>query len=215
MRLLFLPQTTLIIAISIFTILTSFVCNNSYEIEFKHITINGKSWMAENLNIGHFSNGDVIYEVKSNEEWEKAGELKRPAWAYYDNKEANGKKYGKLYNWYAINDSRGLAPEGWHIPSIDEWKDLFDFLGDGAVYQVKKKSAWKKNGKGHNSSGLSVIPGGSRFIDGSFRNFGEITEFWAKTEKDSLNAYNVTIHENIFIVSNFKNNGFYVRCVKN
>jgi uncharacterized protein (TIGR02145 family) len=67
--------------------------------------------------------------VKTNEEWMKAGENKQPAWCYYDNDPKNGKKYGKLYNWYAVSDPRGLAPEGWHIPSRQEIDSFEEFLG--------------------------------------------------------------------------------------
>src|SRR3989338_8108735 len=80
------------------------------------VQIGGQTWMAENLNVESFRNGDPIPEVKSAEEWEKVGKRKKPAWCYYDYTSANGTKYGKLYNWYAVNDPRGLAPDGWHIP---------------------------------------------------------------------------------------------------
>ena len=83
------------------------------------ITIGRQVWMTENLNVDKFRNGDPISHAKTDEEWVKAGENGSPAWSHYDNDPANGEKYGKLYNWYAVNDSRGLAPEGWKIPSDD------------------------------------------------------------------------------------------------
>ena len=73
--------------------------------------------MSKNLNVSRFRNGEIIFEAKTIEEWEKAGENKTPAWCYYNNNPTNGAKYGKLYNWYAVNDIRALAPKGWHIPS--------------------------------------------------------------------------------------------------
>lgn len=84
---------------------------------YKTVTIGNQVWMAENLNVDKFRNGDLILQAKTEEEWKKAGENKHPAWCYFDNDTANDAKYGKLYNWYAVNDPRGLAPAGWHIPT--------------------------------------------------------------------------------------------------
>jgi uncharacterized protein (TIGR02145 family) len=92
---------------------------------YKTVQVGSQIWMAENLNVSTFRNGDTIFEAKTDEEWKNAAEDKKPAWCYYKNKEKNGEKYGKLYNWYAANDSRGLAPDGWYIPSYNEWELLF------------------------------------------------------------------------------------------
>src|ERR1700722_9533725 len=95
----------------------------------KIITIGSQVWTKENLNVSTFRNGDPILEAQSYEEWRKAWDKHQPAWCYYKGDSANGNKYGKLYNWYAVNDSKGLAPQGWHIPSKDEWSILVTFLG--------------------------------------------------------------------------------------
>lgn len=95
---------------------------------YKSVIIGNQSWMAENLNTSKFRNGDPIPEVKTDEEWAKALKEGRPAWSYYDNDPKKGEIYGKLYNFYAVNDSRGLAPNGWHIPSDNEWTVLTDYL---------------------------------------------------------------------------------------
>ncbi|MBM3455516.1 MAG: hypothetical protein FJX80_10255, partial [Bacteroidetes bacterium] len=110
---------------------------------FKSVKIGAQTWMAENLNVSTFRNGDPIPEAKTNEEWEKAGKEGKPAWCYYENDSKNGAKYGKLYNWYAVNDSRGLAPTGWHIPSDAEWTTLENQLGDDAGKKMKSTSGWK------------------------------------------------------------------------
>ena len=102
---------------------------NNQNFGFKTVVIGSQTWMAENLNIEKFRNGDSIPEIKNDKDWEKAINEKKPAWCYYNNDPENGSKYGKLYNWYAVNDKRGLAPEGWHIPSDDEWTGLTDYLG--------------------------------------------------------------------------------------
>ncbi|MFY7939168.1 MAG: fibrobacter succinogenes major paralogous domain-containing protein [Flavobacterium sp.] len=124
----------------IFILLIGFGCI-SYA---QTITIGTQVWMTKNLDVATFRNGDPIPQAKTNEEWIKAGENQQPAWCYYDNDPANGAKYGKLYNWYAVNDSRGLAPVGYHIPSDAEWTKLTDFLGGESVAgtKMKSKSGW-------------------------------------------------------------------------
>jgi uncharacterized protein (TIGR02145 family) len=109
---------------------------------YKTVVIGNQTWMAENLNVSTFRNGDSIPEAKTNEEWEKAGEEGKPAWCYYENDTSNGRIYGKLYNWYAVNDPRGLAPVGYHIPSDDEWRIIDDYLGNDAEKKMKSQSGW-------------------------------------------------------------------------
>jgi uncharacterized protein (TIGR02145 family) len=150
--------------------------------------------------VDRFRNGDLIPHVESDEEWKKAVENGQPAWCYYDNDPKNGKKYGKLYNWYAVNDTRGLAPEGWHVPSDDEWTSLVDFLGGEFIAGHKMKSidGWDewwdrdeniKNGNGDNSSGFNVLPGGYRNYSGSFGNIRSNAFFWSATEFDNSSAW--------------------------
>ena len=114
------------------------------------VTIGKQVWMTKNLNVDKFRNGDSIPQAKTYEEWEAAGENKQPAWCYYDNDPANGAKYGKLYNFFAVNDSRGLAPTGYHIPSDEEWTKLTDYLGGSSAAGTKMKSAsgWKSITRG-------------------------------------------------------------------
>ena len=101
------------------------------------VTIGTQVWMTKNLDVAKFRNGDPIPEAKTDEEWEKAGENKQPAWCNYDNNPANGTKYGKLYNWHAVNDPRGLAPEGYHVPTDAEWTILENFLGSDAEKKMQ------------------------------------------------------------------------------
>ena len=126
------------------------------------VTIGKQVWMTKNLDVSTFRNGDPIPEAKTNEAWKAAGENKQPAWCYYDNDPKNGTKYGKLYNWYAVNDPRGLAPAGYHIPTDAEWTVLTDYLGgeDVAFKKMKSPSGWVKKGNGTNSSGFSGLPAG-------------------------------------------------------
>jgi len=108
------------------------------------VTIGKQVWMTKNLDVSTFRNGDPIPEAKTDEAWKAAGENKQPAWCYYDNDPKNGTKYGKLYNWYAVNDPRGLAPAGYHIPTDAEWTVLTDYLGgeDVAGKKMKSTSGW-------------------------------------------------------------------------
>jgi uncharacterized protein (TIGR02145 family) len=93
----------------------------------KTVLINNLEWTAENLNVEHYRNGELIPQFKDKEEWLK---LTTGAWCYYGNDTVNGEKYGIIYNWYAVNDSRGLAPECWHIADESEWTNLIIFLVD-------------------------------------------------------------------------------------
>ena len=107
------------------------------------VTIGTQVWMTKNLDVSTFRNGDPIPQAKTNEEWKNA---RGPAWCYYKNDPVNGTKYGKLYNRFAINDARGLAPQGYHIPSQVEWIKLTDYLGGrgpSAKTKLKSSSGWK------------------------------------------------------------------------
>jgi uncharacterized protein (TIGR02145 family) len=121
---------------------TNLVAQISQTGGFKSVKIGPQIWMTENLNVSTFRNGDAIPEAKTNEEWEQTGQNKQPAWCYYNNDPKNGAKYGKLYNWYAVTDPRGLAPAGWHVPSDAEWTTLDEHLGDDAGNKMKSISGW-------------------------------------------------------------------------
>jgi len=112
----------------------------------KSVKIGTQTWMTENLNVDRFRNGDLIREAKSIEEWKEAGKNKQPVWCYYDNDPRNGTKYGKLYNWYAVIDPRGLSPEGWHIPTNEEWNNLEKQVGDDSAKKLKYTSGWDDYG---------------------------------------------------------------------
>lgn len=109
----------------------------------KTVTIGAQVWMAKNLEVSTFRNGDVIPQATSNAEWEAAGKNKQPAWCYYDNDAKNDVKYGKLYNWFAVNDPRGLAPVGYHVPTDAEWTTLENFLGVHNGKKMKSTSGWE------------------------------------------------------------------------
>ena len=165
------------------------------------VKIGSQIWATQNLDITTFRNGDDISEAKTDEEWKKAEKEKKPAWCYYNNDSENGEKYGKLYNWYAVNDLRGLAPKGYHVPSLLEWENLeINLRGknssgakltDTAGKKLKSKNGWLEEGNGTNESGFFAVPGGSRYDFGSFDDIGSSAIWWTSTQQEvtiSLNS---------------------------
>lgn len=126
---------------------------NSSKIET--VKIGTQIWCTRNLDVFAFRNGDTIPEAKTIEEWEYASENKQPVWCYYNFDSSNGSKYGKLYNWYAVNDSRGLAPSGYHVPSKNEWKILeSNFSPLNVMENMKSKKGWDS----YQSNGQKACP---------------------------------------------------------
>jgi len=185
----------------------------------KEVTIGRQEWMAENLNVDKFRNGDPILEAKTDEEWEKAGENGQPAWCYYEYDPANGTKYGKLYNWFAVNDPRGLAPEGWHVPGDKEWEKLVKYLGGDleAGKRMKASHGWENNGNGTEEGGFSGLPGGSQCDYGTFEGIGRTGVWWSSTEHTPTNACNRLLyynHGHAQIRNSSKGEGYSVRCLR-
>jgi len=183
------------------------------------VKIGNQEWMTNNLNVDKFKNGDAIPEAQTSEAWLKAGEEGKPAWCYYDNDPVNGNKYGRLYNWYAVTDPRGLAPSGWHIPSDAEWTTLTDYLGgeDVAGHKMKSKAGWDDEGNGSNASGFSGLPGGYRYIYGAFYNIGSNGYWWSSTENYPSNAWTRNLYYDYgFVYRNYydKKFGFSLRCLR-
>ena len=188
--------------------------------EITGVKIGNQIWMTQNLKVAHFRNGDSVHYAKTAEEWEKAGKEQKPAWCYYNNDPANDSKYGKLYNWFAVNDPRGLAPAGWHIPSDVEWKQLTDFIGgnEAARKKLKSISGWELNGNGTNESGFNGLPGGYRYDYGFFNYGGLFAVWWASPVNYTSFAwlyYQAYNFGNAFRYFPTKAFGFSVRCVKN
>ncbi|MBM3245520.1 MAG: hypothetical protein FJZ15_07010 [Candidatus Omnitrophica bacterium] len=188
--------------------------------EFKTVTIGTQQWMAENLNIGTFRNGESIPEAKTKTEWEAAYKNEAAAWCYYNNDSANGEKFGRLYNWYAVNDSRGLAPAGWHIPADEEWTILSSYLGGENTSGSKMKSVtgWNGGGNGDNSSGFNGLPGGERlYEDAGFYQNGIVGFWWSSTKQDKWNAWYRALHTSYAQLGRDNggmNTGFSIRCIK-
>ena len=195
------------------------------------VRIGSQVWASENLNVDRFRNGDPIPQAKTKEEWKRAGVNKQPAWCYYNNDPKNGESYGKLYNWYAVSDRRGLAPQGWHIPSDADWKQLTDFLGGERIAgtEMKSTSGWSEclistgdylSGNGTNTSGFNGLPGGVRAYNGAFVNIGEYGYWWSASEFNTDGAYtrrlNYDFYQNwhAYRMYDLKSEGLSVRCLR-
>ncbi len=186
---------------------------------YKIVVIGDQTWMAENLNDSKFQNGDPIPEAKSIEDWIAAGNNGKPAWCYYNNDPSKGNNYGKLYNWHAVNDPRRLAPNGWHIPTRNEWFYLQKHLGgyDYAGKKMKSKYGWTENGNGTNESGFLGLPSGMRGIDGKFYDIETTGRWWSSSFEMDDRAWSTSIY-NDFDVQDAslveKKMGFSVRFIK-
>ena len=188
----------------------------------KTVTIGKQVWMLENLNVATFKNGVAIPEVKDKDAWIKAGENQQPAWCYYYNDKKNGDKFGKLYNWYAVVDNNGLCPQGWHVPSDDEWSVLIDYLGGSQIAGGKMKEVGITNWNSPNieSTNLSLftgLPGGRRNDDGYYGSIGYVGNWWSSTEYTSDDAWLrslLSANGNAYMYDFNKNYGFSVRCLR-
>lgn len=158
---------------------------------YNTIRVNRQIIMAQNLSALFFRNGDPVPLVNSDEEWKKASEQHLPASCYYAYDPENGKKYGLLYNWYAVVDARGLAPEGWHIPTNDEWDILRKNIGGSELVgdKMKTTAGWD-TGNGNDESGFAGLPGGQIDItdERSFFNMGRCGTWWTSSAVDANEA---------------------------
>ena len=187
---------------------------------YKTIKIGTQTWMAENLKVTHYRNGEPIPNVANVTAW---GAGSTGAYCNYDNNENNSKTYGRLYNCYAVNDSRKLAPAGWHVPTDDEWSILINYLGGENVAGDKLKETgethWGKGNEGvtTNETSFTGIPGGRRDSYGAFADTGDCCFFWSSTVYNNNEAwyremryYGSTVYRSEYS----KNAGLSVRCIK-
>jgi uncharacterized protein (TIGR02145 family) len=189
---------------------------------YRTVTIGSQTWMAENLRTTVFKNGDKIPEVTGNLDWRNATS---PASCTYGNteNEEDIASHGRLYNWFAVSDSRSLAPAGWHVATDADWKTLSSYLGGEAVVGGKLKETgtlhWKSpNTGGSNEAGFTAVPAGRReYTDGSFINVGYNTFWWTSSPYNPDYSWYRQVNYNTAYVNpaNFhKQYGFSVRCVK-
>jgi len=182
--------------------------------KLEEVTIGNQVWTSKNLDVSTYRNGDDIPLVEDAEKWKN---LTTGAWCYYENKTGKGSTYGKLYNWYAVNDPRGLAPKGYHIPSDAEWSILTTYLGTDAAAKMKSTTGWNEDGNGNNTSGFAGLPGGCRNYFGNFYYFGAVGYWWSSSEFSTDNAWYRNLSNNdgdVFSYYTNKLDGFSVRCLR-
>ncbi len=184
---------------------------------YQTVTICNQTWMKSNLNVSKYRNGDEIPQVTDGTQW---ANLTTGAWCYYQNNTSNGPVYGKLYNWYALNDPRGLAPTGWHIPSFQEWNGLYSCLGDNLGGKMKEGGTlhWLTPNTGAtNESGFTGLPNGLRSTNGIFGFLGKHGYWWSTTEYSSSEMVTYDLNYDNGGISTYninKTSGLSVRCVK-
>ena len=194
------------------------------------VTIGNQCWMKENLKVSKYRNGDPIPGNLSNAAWSSTT---GGAQADYDNDPTNKAIYGKLYNWYAVADPRGLCPTGWHVPSDAEWNELVKFLDPGADTSFStiaggmlKATGTLQAGTGlwetpntdaTNSSGFSGLPGGRRNDGGTYYGVGVDGSWWSSTQSSAAGAWYRYLYRNdgnVYRSNSYMRNGFSVRCVR-
>lgn len=190
-----MKKLSLLLFVAVITAMMLTACDGQ---SYKEVTIGDQVWMTENLNVEEFRNGDPIPHAQTDEEWKRAGENGQPAWCYYDNDPANGKIYGKLYNFYAVSDWRGLAPEGWRIPDEADWYYLVTLLGGedfaGGKLKANDTIYWENPNTGAtNETGFTALPGGYRYDEGRFDNIGYGGFWWSSAKLHSNSSWYRTL----------------------
>lgn len=185
---------------------------------YNTITIGEHVWMTGNLKVTRFRNGDPIPEVQDGDKWAK---LESAARCSYDNFGENGKIYGYLYNWYAVNDPRGIAPKGWHVATDEEWNDLVNACGGEAeaAKALKTTDRWEGNaGDPEKINGFDALPSGARRDnDGKFVLLNQFARYWTATPASNGKAWGraMEFYDNAVRRGEVgPKNGFAVRCVK-
>jgi uncharacterized protein (TIGR02145 family) len=201
------------------------------------VTIGTQTWMQRNLDVVTFRNGDTIPQAAGDSAWMAAAENETPAWCYYNNDPANGAVYGKLYNWFALKDTRGLAPLGWHLPSDQEWTLMINTLDTSAhLLQMggaesvkagpllKTAEGWKEEAvEANNSSGFTALPAGYRVhwnIEKTAAPFFALTEsanWWSSTPTAGTDAWLRNVYYKNNQVKKYffhRGYGFSVRCIQ-
>jgi uncharacterized protein (TIGR02145 family) len=186
---------------------------------YKTIVIGNQEWIAENLKVIRYQNGDLLPNLSGVVQW---GSATTGAYCYFNNDISNNCPYGKLYNWYAIADPRNLCPSGWRTPSVEDYNILIDFLGGpsvaGSLLKVAGGQYWlSPNAGALNLSGFSSLPGGQRDGSGTPNNLGVLDFLWIGSEIDSESASYLNISfgiEAVVIGQDSKRDGKSVRCIR-
>jgi uncharacterized protein (TIGR02145 family) len=220
------------------TTATSWSCGEQLEYQgyiYNTALIGDQCWFGENLRNVNYANGDAIHSNLSDSEWSSTssgavavyGELSPCLDATPDIDACDPiqslERYGRLYNWYAVEDSRDLCPNGWHVPTDGEWTTMTDFLGGELEAGAKMKTTygWSGGANGTNSSGFAALPGGWRGFLGAFtESTGSIGQggtrgHWWSSAPSGDYAWNRYISSDA-VIREFSDRrvGFSVRCIK-
>jgi uncharacterized protein (TIGR02145 family) len=182
---------------------------------YPSIVINGQEWMAKNLSVAHYQNGDPIISGLNDNDWHSS--YNTGAFSPGSNEAV-----GSYYNWIAVSDSRGLCPQNWHVPNSVEWSSLFNSLGGSAVCGLKMKDVTFLGG-GSNTSGFGALASGQRSAQGNYEQIGVMAFFWTSTstyppnyaESVYLTPYNDSVFIDSYFASTYRLAGKSVRCLKN
>lgn len=186
--------------------------------QYRTVRIGTQAWMADNLSAGSFLNGDPIPQARTAAEWVAANEKGEPVWCHYEFQSGNESTLGRLYNGYAVADRRGLAPAGWHLPSMKEWRTLWDQSGGEykAGQHLKSTQGWDRDGNGDNASGFDARPTGFAF-SGFFGFRGSHGFWWSSEAADKENGQVVQLVFSDAVVRTYPfpmKNGYAVRCLR-
>jgi uncharacterized protein (TIGR02145 family) len=204
------------------TIITNSVSNAEFvkDIDgnnYKIVKIGNKLWMSDNLKVTRFNNGVELLNIKNKSKWSN---INKPAWCMYDNSEIYHNITGKIYNGYVVRNYMQICPTDWHIPDEQDWNELISFFGSSeqASINLRSKKGWKQL-NGSNSSGMMILPGGVRNLEGNFLGAGNLNVFWSSSpdqtgEKIQIRTMDSQKHGLNKKTSSF-NNGYYIRCVRN
>jgi uncharacterized protein (TIGR02145 family) len=186
---------------------------------YRTVKIGDQWWMAENLRVAHYQSDETIPNVTDGTAW---GDLNSGAYCDYNNDTSNAVTYGHLYNWYAAAHT-GIAPDGWHVPSADDWNELIAFLGGSTDAGGRLKetlfSHWALPNTGAtNESGFTGLPSGMRDgTDGAYRDQHYVAYLWSRSQNnvfEPISYYLVWVSSSIDQWPDGENQGFAIRCVK-
>lgn len=184
---------------------------------YRTVTIGNQIWMAENLRVTRFRNGDTIPHIADAVAWSRAPAA---AYCYYNNDTGKLNSYGLLYNWHVINDSRNIAPEGWHLPDEQELATLIAYAGGDTIAAGKLKDTthWLlPNAGATNEYHFSALPAGYRLHTGSFHTLGSNGYWWLRTGSYEMYAWSPRMFMGFADVRRdhrFQNYAMAVRCIK-
>ena len=199
----------------------SILRDSVYDIDgnvYHTLALGGQVWMAENLHVTRYRNGDLIPRVTGDAEWSN---LNSSAYCDYQNDSAFSRIYGNLYNGFAIRDSRHLCPEGWHVPSQSEWSSLVNCMGGVNQAGSKLKEAgtvhWDWPNEGVNPGSIFALPGGYRNSSGIFDAQGKICQWWTSTPQDSAYVHSLylnNLNNHVMLSVSGNTSGLSVRCIR-